>query len=97
MLSVNILTESQGDTPPPIILRGTQSVPKFNSTTPDEVTIFLALYRVQSKNVDLVLSMNVPTKTSDGGTVSGDGLVEVQRDFDAAARSLKIVDFGLFV
>ena len=97
VLSVDVRNESQGDTPPPIILHGTQYVPKFNSTTPDKVHIILALYRVQGKNVDLVLSMNVPIKTSDGGAISEDGLDEVKRDFELAATSLKIVDFGLFV
>ena len=37
-----------------IALNGTQGIPKFNATTPDEVQIFLALYRIPSKNVDLV-------------------------------------------
>ncbi|KAI0083993.1 Mog1p/PsbP-like protein [Irpex rosettiformis] len=97
VLNVEVRTESQGDTPPPIILHGTQAVPKFNSTTPDEVHILLALYRVQSKNVDLVLSMNAPTKTSGDGAISADGLAAAKRDFDVAATSLKILDFELFV
>ena len=97
VLSVETSTEARGQTPSPILLHGTQSVPKFNSTTADEVTIFLALYRVESKKVDLVMTMNVPTKTSDGGAVNADGLAAAKHDFGMAAASLNIVDFGLFV
>lgn len=88
--------EQQGDTPAPVLLSGTQNVPKFNQTQPDEVQIFLALYRVASKNVDLVMTMNVPTRSSDGGAVTAAGLEEARKIFDVAAPSLKIVDFGLF-
>ena len=97
MLSVETSTEARGQTPAPILLHGTQSVLKFNSTTADEVTIFLALYRVDSKKVYLVMTMNVPTKTSDGGAVNADGLAAAKHDFGVAATSLNIVDFGLFV
>ena len=96
-LNVETSTEAQGQTPSPILLHGTQSVPKFNSTTADEVTIFLALYRVESKKVDLVMTVNVPTKTSDGGAVNADGLAAAKHDFGVAAASLNIADFGLFV
>ena len=71
-------------------------VPKFNTTVADEVQIFLSLYRISSKKVDLVLSMNVPTKAADGGAVSEGELAAAKRDFETAAQSLKIVDFGLF-
>lgn len=93
---VSQTTVRQGQTPAPILLSGTQTVPKFNSVDPDEVQIFLALYRVESKNVDLVMTMNVPTKSTDGGAVSAAGLAKARKVFDAAAPSLKIVDFGLF-
>ena len=71
-------------------------MPKFNSKEADEVHISLALYRIESKNVDLALSMNVPIKSSDGGAVSATGLSEAQTMFDTAASSMTIVDFGLF-
>ena len=96
VLSVVAATSTQGDTPAPVLLHGTQSVPKFNSVEPDEVQILLALYRVESKNVDLVMSMNIPTKSADGGAISVAGLTDAQRVFEIAAPSLKIVDYGLF-
>ena len=77
-------------------LNGTQHVPKFNATTPDEVQIFLALYRIPSKNVDLVLTMNVPTKAAGGGAVNKQEQAEAKAVFDEAAKSLKIINFGLF-
>ena len=94
--SVVETTTQQGNTPPPVLLQGTQTVPKFNSAEPDEVQILLALYRVENKNVDFVMSMNVPTKSTDGGVVNSAAFIEAQRVFEAAASSLKIVDFGLF-
>jgi len=89
-------TQHQGDTPAPVILRGTQSVSKFNAAEPDEVQILLALYRVESKNVDFVMTMNVPTKTLDGDAVTPAGLTEATQVFETAAPSLKIIDYGLF-
>lgn len=72
-------------------------MPKFNHTTPDDVRILLALYRVESKNVDLVMSMNVPVKAAGDGAMPDPASSErVQKDFEAAAASLTIVDFGLF-
>jgi hypothetical protein len=84
------------DTPPPIILYGTQQVPKFNRTVPDDVHISLALYRVASKNIDLVLTVNLPEKTEANTGLNPQQLQEGKDAFAAAARSLKILDFGLF-
>lgn len=85
-------------TPPAIILYGTQHVAKFNRPTPDEVRIFLAVFRVASKNVDLVLTFNVPVVTEDNkGASDGAGLTAAKLQFEEAVRSLKIVDLGLFV
>lgn len=83
-------------TPSPIILKGTQLVPKFNSAVPDAIRVLLAVFRIESKNVDLALSMNIPLQTTEGGT----GEEEHQRaehDFNTAVESLRIIDFGLFV
>ena len=79
-----------------VLLDGTQLVSKFNATTPDEVQILLALYRITSKSVDLVMTMNVPTRAVGGGAVSQQELVEAKAAFETAAHSLNIVDFGLF-
>jgi hypothetical protein len=86
----------QDNTPQPTLLHGTQLVSKFNSTETDEVHILLALYRVESKEVDFVMSMNIPTKSSDGGAVNSAGLAEAEKMFETAAHSLKIIDNGLF-
>lgn len=96
MLKVDIRTARQGETPAPVMLHGTQSVPKFNRTTSDDVEILLALYRIETKKVDLVLTMNIPVKTSEPGAVSAEGFLAAKRDFDVAALSLNIVDYGLF-
>lgn len=93
---VAVTTKRNGNTPAPTVLRGTQLVSKFNASELDEVHILLALFRVEAKNVDFVMTMNVPTKTSDGGAVPADRLAEAIQVFEAAVPSLKIVDFGLF-
>lgn len=76
-----------------------QLVPKFNRPTPDHVTIFLALFRVEGKGSDVVLSVNIPTASQNPEvTVSDEPEFEaVHKAFRRAAETLKIVDFGLFV
>jgi len=95
--TVATLPNDRGDkTPSPIVLKGSQLVRKFNSTVPDTIRIFLAVFRVESKKIDLVLSMNVPLRTVEGKTDD----VEYQRaqhDFETAVKSLRILDLGLFV
>lgn len=56
----------------------------------------MALYRVEGKNVDLVLTMNVPIVSADGGAVGEIGIAPAKHDFETAARSLCIKDFSLF-
>ena len=97
MEEVNIV--SNGDnhqTPPPVILVGTQSIRKFNKTTLDEVRILLAIYRLVEHNIDLVMSMNIPTQTDDGNAVSEAEQSASRGVFNTAAQTLRIVDFGLF-
>ncbi|KAI0831085.1 Mog1p/PsbP-like protein [Trametes gibbosa] len=94
--TVDLSNGSKGTTPNPVVLYGTQAVQKFNSTTADEVRILLALYRVPEKNVDLVMTMNVPMTSADGGAVGEDAWHAARDIFQAAARSLRIVDYGLF-
>ncbi|PCH38331.1 Mog1p/PsbP-like protein [Wolfiporia cocos MD-104 SS10] len=99
VLDITCLSDIPGDagqTPAPIVLTGTQLVRKYNRIETDEIRILLAVYRVQDRNVDLVMSMNVPIKTSDGGAVSEDDWSSAKHTFDTAARSLRIVDYGLF-
>ncbi|KDQ59449.1 hypothetical protein JAAARDRAFT_205498 [Jaapia argillacea MUCL 33604] len=92
-----IIPNDRGDdTPSPIVLSGTQFIPKFNHTIPDEVRILLALYRVKDKGVDLVLTWNVPVKAVDSGAVGEEEFLKVKKDFDVAAISLRILEFDLF-
>ncbi|EIW85246.1 Mog1p PsbP-like protein [Coniophora puteana RWD-64-598 SS2] len=78
-----IVNDRMDDTPSPVVLRGKQSAVKFNQPQPTEVTIFMGLFRVQGKNVDLLVTANVP---------EGD----IEPDFDIMIRSLRIMDYGLF-
>ncbi|KAJ7134967.1 hypothetical protein C8R43DRAFT_1021638 [Mycena crocata] len=96
--SVAVIPNTRGDnTPSAITLSGVQFVPKFNLTTPDQVRILMALFRVQDKRVDLVVTFNVPLKSQDDGVVDEEGWRDMQIHFDAFVRTLRIVDFGLFV
>ncbi|KAG5354167.1 hypothetical protein C0989_003680 [Termitomyces sp. Mn162] len=96
--AVNVIPNDRGDgTPSAIVLYGTQQVPKFNHAEPDTIHIFMALYRITSKAVDLVVSFNLPTKTGDGNEVSREYADAVREQFKKFVRSLKIVDYRLFV
>lgn len=86
----------QDNTPPAIILKGYQMVPKFNHTTPDKVQILMALFRIESKRIDLVITFNIPLEAVDSGVVNSRDMEKVEVDFDTFIRSLRIVDFGLF-
>jgi hypothetical protein len=95
--SVTKIPNDRGDkTPSPIVLKGTQLVRKSNSTVPDTIQILLAVFRVENKSVDLVLSMNIPLQTAEGNI---DNIIyqRAQDDFMASAESLRIEDFSLFV
>ena len=84
------------DTPSPIVLQGTQLARKFNSVVLDTIHILLAVFRIESKNVDLVLSMNIPLEAVEG-KVDDAKYQQARLDFDTAVKSLRILDFGLFV
>jgi cell division protein FtsB len=84
------------ETPAPTLLIGVQKVAKYNRDQLDTVQILLALFRVQSKNIDLVLSFNVPTVTQDTNAVGEVDMLVAREHFRAAAESLQILDFGLF-
>lgn len=80
-------------TPDPVTLIGKQSVRKFNKQDADEVLVCVALYRVSvgRRRADVVMSVNVNLTAAD------DDSEVVKKWFTAAARGLRIVDFGLFV
>jgi hypothetical protein len=97
VLGVSVIPNDRGDdTPSAVVLTGTQHVPKFNRSTSDEVRILMALFRVETKNIDLLVTFNVPTRTSEGEAIGEDGWNTAQTHFYDFAKSLRIVDFGLF-
>lgn len=83
-------------TPSPILLDGSQRVAKFNRATPDDVRILLALYRFESKGIDLVLSANLPVAKETGGGLDEVNFKTAKEAFLHAARTLKVSDFDLF-
>ena len=90
------IPNARGDaTPHAVVLQGTQLIKKSNPATPDTVKILMALYRVPSKNVDLVATFNIPLISANGVMSEADSLQATQY-FDEFARSLSIVDFDLF-
>ena len=95
---VNEIPYNRGvEIPSIVILRGHQSVKKFNKTSADDLRIFVALYRLKEQGVDLVLSLNFPTKTSEGITRTEEQYNTAKETFFSIAASLHIVDFSLFV
>ncbi|KDR73443.1 hypothetical protein GALMADRAFT_609979 [Galerina marginata CBS 339.88] len=95
--SVSVIPNDRGDeTPSAIVLKGIQFVPKFNHTTPDKVQILMALFRVESKHIDLAVTFNIPIGCADGGAVSSEQSEKARADFDTFVRTFRIVDFGLF-
>jgi hypothetical protein len=86
------IARQPGDaTPVPIVLTGVQYARKFNRTYEDEVRILMGLYRVEQKNTDMVVTMNIPS-----GSVVNTGGQGYQAVFEQLIRSLRIVDFDLF-
>ena len=92
------IPNDKGDnTPPAIVLKGVQLVPKFNLTVADKVRIMMAVFRVESKAIDVVVTFNIPVVSVDGGAVGNEGVERSEMDFDIFVRSFRIIDFGLFV
>lgn len=83
-------------TPSPIVLRGTQTARKFNRKAPDTVHILMALYRVEQKKADLVVTFNIPIKSEDPGVVTESEMPTVKQHFDEIVKSLVIQDLNLF-
>lgn len=57
----------------------------------------MALFRIESKAIDVVVTFNIPIVSTDSGAVGNEGVVRSEMDFDAFIRSFCITDFGLFV
>lgn len=87
--------------PPCWALIGKQHVPKFNKPKEqaDIVKIFLLLWRVDAKDSDVVLTINVPLVTKSDGNAGGvgeEGAELVRHIWEQARASFKIKDFSLF-
>ncbi len=88
-------TVTPNKTPSPVFLDGVQRISKFNRAELDVVKIFMALYRLPEQNVDLVFTANVPTVTT-SGSIDDLTALGVKEVFMTCAKSLRIVDWGLF-
>jgi len=93
------LTSSTREHPTPILLKGTQRIQKFNRLTMDDVLIYVAVFRLDTYNVDIVFSCNMPIRTGNPNTtITEDREVDHATEaFEHAVNSLKIVDYSLFV
>lgn len=80
-----------------IILRGRQGVKKFNRTSVDDLRIFMALYRLKKRNVDIVLSLNFPMNTGDGVVRTEEQCNTAKETFLSIAASFHVADYSLFV
>jgi len=85
--------------PSPYLLQGTQLVPKSRRPTPDQVKVFMALFRVPDKDADVLLTANVLTQTQNSETrgIKQEEWEPITRAFIRAVETFHIVDFGLFV
>lgn len=89
-------------TPRPVLLRGTQSIQKFNSRNPpppDHVVILLAVWRVDCRMQDGKTARRADVVCSVNMNAGKDGPAEVARVlqwWEGAVRNMRIVDYGLF-
>ena len=94
---VHTIPNDRGDeTPSVIILTGQQNVKKFNRALVDDVRIFLAIYRVEEKGVDVVLTLNFPMNVGEAVVRTEEQYITAKQTFYAIATSLRIVNFDLF-
>ncbi|KAK4703590.1 hypothetical protein P7C70_g2627, partial [Phenoliferia sp. Uapishka_3] len=79
----------------PATLSGRQTVSKFNlpPERADVVLVLMALWRLPSKNTDLVLCVNFPVSEEGGPEIDS---TTAKKVFADAAHRLAIVDYGLF-
>lgn len=56
----------------------------------------MCLFRIEDKDIDMVVTINVPVESTSGDAVGEEGWVNAKAVFDIFIKSLKIVDFGLF-
>jgi hypothetical protein len=92
----NVQITRDDNTPYPVVLHGVQMVPKFNQRVPDRVKISMALFRIEAKSIDLVVTLNIPEVTMAGGATEEIDRQKAEEDFNTLVTSLRIIDFGLF-
>ena len=80
----------------PIIANGFQRVRKFNRPEEDEVFILLAIHRLESHAVDLVLTQNIPLPKHPTKAPDSNEMKKIRQEFDQMAKSLLVVDHELF-
>ena len=56
----------------------------------------MAVFRVEDKNIDVVVTFNIPVEAVDGGAVAAEDVAKVESDFGALVKSFRIVDYSLF-
>lgn len=79
----------------PATLSGLQTVAKFNlpPERADVVLVLMALWRIPSKNTDLVLCVNFPVSEEGGPQLDA---TLARKVFADAVQGLQIKDYGLF-
>lgn len=87
---------STEDNSGPIIANGLQRVRKFNCSEEDEVYILLAIHRLESRDVDLVLTQNIPFPKDPSKALDPNEVKKIKQEFDEMAKSLVVVDHNLF-
>ncbi|KAF9246585.1 hypothetical protein BU15DRAFT_39831 [Melanogaster broomeanus] len=103
MQDPTVIPNRRGDqTPSPVVLRGTQSISKFNRSTVDQVEILMALFRVQvqsgkkQRSADVVVSANIPRSSGGQVMVGEEKAAAIASDFNSLVESLCISDYDLF-
>ncbi|KAF9009338.1 Mog1p/PsbP-like protein [Cyathus striatus] len=91
-----IPNDREDATPSAIVLLGLQMVSKFNSATLDEVLIFMALFRIEEKATDIVVTFNAPKGSSDGRYIGEERINKIKSQFDTFVRTFSIMNFDLF-
>jgi hypothetical protein len=94
---VSEITLPDQDTPNTnIYVSGTQRVRKFNKTTEDDVLILVAIRRLKKHGVDLVLTENIPSPKDGSQPTHLEHAERLKKSFHEIAKSLNVVDHGLF-
>jgi hypothetical protein len=92
---VSLPSDKDKDTLNPILANGMQKVRKFNAVEEDIVFILMAIFRLESRGVDLVLTENVPL-SRDSSSLNEERIETTRKTFCEIAQSLSILNYDLF-